>query len=88
MGKQNEMRLRALPSAIWAALVATRIADANATLKTQAGAWRSRSLQQQQIIQATAKHEDDWYANEQDRRHVKASRFNGNGNEQEGGRVP
>jgi hypothetical protein len=73
MGKQNEMASPALPPAIWAALTATLIADANATLTTRTGPWRARSLQQQQIIQATAKHEDDWYANQQDRGHVKAS---------------
>jgi len=68
--------LSALPASDLGCQAAAQIADADATLNTQAGAWQSTSPQQQEI-QATAKHEDDWYANEQDRRHLKASRFNG-----------
>jgi len=76
MGKLNEVRLSALPTSDLGCHAAAQITDADATLNTQAGAWRSTSPQQQEI-QATAKHEDDWYANEQDRRHLKASRFIG-----------
>jgi hypothetical protein len=57
-------------------MAAAQIADANATLKTQAVAWRPRSPQQEEV-QTTAKHNDNGYANEQDRWHVRASWFNG-----------
>ena len=68
MGEQNALVLSALRPATGAATAAAQIADANAPLKTQAGAWRSRSPQQEEV-QTTAKHKDDGYANEQDCRH-------------------
>jgi hypothetical protein len=76
VGKQNELGLSALPTSDLGRHGGGPDRRRNATLKTQAGAWRSRSPQQEEV-QTTAHHEDDRHANEQDRRHLKASRFNG-----------